>query len=271
MNWRVVAAKDFRDTIRTQAIWALSALFIGVLSAVTIGFTVVAHRPSFPGLLTFLSSLVIWLVPITALVVGYKAIVGEREDGTLTILLSLPLSRWDAIFGKTVGRASAVVASVVVGFGVMAGISVVLYQRFFVGLFVLFVALGVLLALVFVSIAVAISAVTRSAVRAASGAVGTFILFTFLWDLVPAGVYFLLNGEVVGNKEPPQWYYFVQHLNPSNAFTFLVTDLAPTLMSPVSQPAPFYLSPDFIALIMALWVVVPFAIGYYRFRTTELT
>lgn len=271
MNWRVVAAKDFRDAVRTRSLWALSALFVAVLAGVTIGFTLVARRPSFPGLLTFLSALVVWLVPITALVVGYKAIVGERETGTLGILLSLPLSYWDAIFGKAVGRAAAVVAPIVAGFGVMALIALALYQRFFGGLFVLFVLLGVLLALAFVSIAVAISAVTGSAVRAASGAIGTFILFTFLWDLVPAGIYFLLNGQVVGNTEPPEWYLLVQHLNPSNAFTFLVTDLAPTLMSPVSKPAPFYLRPTFTALLMVLWVVLPFAVGYYHFRTTEVT
>ena len=68
-----------------------------------------------------LVSLVIYLVPLIALILGYDAIVGEREEGSLDLLLSMPLTRIELLLGKFVGLACALAFSTLAGFG-LAGI-----------------------------------------------------------------------------------------------------------------------------------------------------
>lgn len=271
MSWAVVAKKEFRDAARARLLWALSAVFVVALAAIAVGYTIINVRFTFAGALVVLTSFTTWFVPVTALVAGYKAIVGERESGTIKLLLALPHTRGDVVLGKVLGRTAAVIVPILGGFVATAGLSALLYTTFTPGIYAQFVGLSLLLALSFVSLAVAISAATRSTVRAVTAAVGAFVLFTFMWDLVPAGVYLLLNGQVPGSRELPAWYYFLEHLNPSNAYTALVTAVFPNLMSPLPDPRPFYLTGVVTFAILVGWIVVPLAVGYYRFRIAEFS
>jgi ABC-2 type transport system permease protein len=53
--------------------------------------------------------------PIVGVVVGYNAVSGGRESGSLKLLLSLPHSRADVVFGKVVGRGAALSLAVFAG------------------------------------------------------------------------------------------------------------------------------------------------------------
>ncbi|TIP54164.1 MAG: ABC transporter permease, partial [Mesorhizobium sp.] len=64
-----------------------------------------------------LSSLTIFLVPLIALLLSHDAIVGERDRGTLLLLLSYPLSRWHVLFGKFLGHLSILTVATVLGYG----------------------------------------------------------------------------------------------------------------------------------------------------------
>src|SRR6185369_4501123 len=64
-----------------------------------------------------LSSLVTYLVPLIALLLGYDAIVGERERGSLELLLSMPITRFELLLGKFAGLAAALAVSTALGFG----------------------------------------------------------------------------------------------------------------------------------------------------------
>ena len=47
-----------------------------------------------------LSSLTVFLLPLIALLISHDAIVGEMERGTLLLLLSYPVARWQVLLGK---------------------------------------------------------------------------------------------------------------------------------------------------------------------------
>ena len=51
-----------------------------------------------------LSSLTIFLLPLIALLISHDAIVGEMERGTMLLLLSYPVARWQVLLGKFVGH-----------------------------------------------------------------------------------------------------------------------------------------------------------------------
>lgn len=270
MTWRIVARKELADAARSRSLWLLTGLFVVALSGVAIGYVVIASRPVVGTLLVYFVTLSKWLVPITALVAGYGAIVGEREGRTLKFLLGLPHTRSDVVLGKCLARAGAVWTAVLLGFGICAPVIALLYRDLPLDRYLLLVALTLLLSATFVGIAVAISTATRSAVRVVSAVVGLFVLFLFLWDLVPASAYFVLFGELPGNVAPPSWFFLLRRINPVNAYTATLVDLYPNLASPVPEPRPIYLTVPFTIGLLVAWSFVPLAAGLRRFERLDL-
>ena len=99
---RVIASKEFRDRIRNR--WVLAVALIFSLFSVAIAYFGTAQQGEvgFRGIdvtVASLVSLVIYLVPLIALVLGYDAVVGEKERGSLELLLSMPITRFEILLG----------------------------------------------------------------------------------------------------------------------------------------------------------------------------
>ncbi len=70
-----------------------------------------------------LLDLVLLFVPLMGLVTGALGVAGEREDGTLGLLLSQPVSRATVFFSKFVGQGLCLSLAIVLGLG-LAGLAV---------------------------------------------------------------------------------------------------------------------------------------------------
>ena len=64
-----------------------------------------------------LSSLSIFLVPLIAMLLAYDAIVGEADRGTLALLLSYPVARWQVMAGKFAGHLVILALATGAGYG----------------------------------------------------------------------------------------------------------------------------------------------------------
>ena len=73
---------------------ALSLTFLGSAPTGTVG------AGALDVVIVSLSSLTIFLLPLIALLISHDAIVGEMERGTMLLLLSYPVGRWQVILGK---------------------------------------------------------------------------------------------------------------------------------------------------------------------------
>src|SRR5690606_28058829 len=112
MEWRpllTVAGKEFRDRIRNR--WVLAVALIFTVFALVITYFGGAQQGSIgfrsiEFVIASLVSLVIYLIPLIALLLGFDAIVGERERGSLNLLLSMPITRLELLLGKYLGLAS---------------------------------------------------------------------------------------------------------------------------------------------------------------------
>ena len=189
MSWLVVARKDFEDSIRSRWLQVLTALFVGLVTL----FAVVSLRLSTGGETistnaflggSFMGLLSGTLVPLIALVIAYSAVTGERESGSLKILLSLPHSRADVVFGKVAGRAAALSAAIGVGFIVPAVILAVGPLELDILTYIGYTLLVSLLVSVFVAIAVGWSAAAPSQRIALAGAIGLYFVFVPFWDII---------------------------------------------------------------------------------------
>jgi len=271
MSSLLVARKDFMDSVRSSILTALLGVFILALLVIALGYLIVVPRRSMASMLVYVTTLVKWLVPITALLAGYSAIVGERDGNTITFLLGLPITRGDVLAGKVLGRSAAVLLPITVAFLGIALITIVAYPTFLpLALLTLFGA-SALLAVVFVSVSVAISALTDSPVRAASATVAVFIACMFLWDLLPSAAYFLVNGTALGSQDAPAWFWFLMRLNPLEAFLALLASVMPTMATRVPADGPIYLSVWATLGIFLAWISIPLGAGYLRFDTDDLT
>ena len=274
MSWSVVARKDFEDAARSKMLWAITALFVVFTAGTVYAFDRIMEQTATTALqtLTLPAGLVI---PITALVVAYLAIAGERESGSIKLLLGLPHTRRDVMVGKLVGRAGTVVVATVVAFAVTTAVLVGLYGTVPLVEYLLLTLLTALFSAVFVGIAVGISAATATRSRAMAAAVGVFVIFQILWDYVPMGIYYLIEGAIPTGGPLPPWYFLAVTLNPKNAYStasalFLPESLTGSMAERVAGEVPFYLQDWFALGILIAWLVVPVALGYVRFERADL-
>lgn len=126
MTWSTVAKKDFRDAVQSRALWALVSVFVVLSLTASYAYVEVPEMfgepggATFGGLLFFTVGLTGLFVPITAIVVCYKSIAGERELGSIKLLLSLPTTRSNVYLGKVIGRAAVLAFGL--GVGLTAGL-----------------------------------------------------------------------------------------------------------------------------------------------------
>jgi Cu-processing system permease protein len=115
-----LAGKEFRDGLRNRwvaaSIAALAglALVLALLGSAPVG-DVGASALSVT--VVSLTSLTVYLLPLIALMLSYDAIVGEQERGTLQLLLSYPVARWQVVLGKFLGHLLILVLAIILGFG----------------------------------------------------------------------------------------------------------------------------------------------------------
>ncbi|CAI48631.1 ABC-type transport system permease protein [Natronomonas pharaonis DSM 2160] len=289
MSWMAVAEKDFRDAIRSRLLVVLTVLF--AVFAAGAAYVVSEIDPPQQAALTGevttglliagLVSATAVFIPIVAIAASYRSLAGERDSGSLKLLLSLPNSRRDIVAGKFVGRSAVVGVALLVGFAVGLVVTAVLADAFSVLEYLVFVAVSLLFALVFVAITVGVSAFTASTSRAAYGAFGLFVVFQFLWGVLVQGLAYALNGFSFpeGGEQFPEWIQnlanFLFIVDPTTAYqqgTLWVVRLLDDSQEAQETMAelPFYAQDWFGFVIMVVWIAVPLAVGYLRFDAADL-
>ena len=181
---RVIAAKEFWDRIRNR--WVLAVAIIFTLFALAIAYFGSAQQGEvgFHGIeltIASLVSLVIYLVPLIALILGYDAIVGEKERGSLDLLLSMPITRLELLLGKFTGLSAALATSTLAGFGLVG--LLLSYQIDLASLFHYagFMFSAILLGMVFLSLAVMVSVIASDRTRASGAAIALWFVFVLVY------------------------------------------------------------------------------------------
>lgn len=262
----VIAGKEFHDRLRSRWVLAVSLVFAAFTVVTSYFGAAVQGVVGFQGiepLIASLVSLTIYLLPLIALILGFDALVGERERGTLNLMLSYPISRVQLVLGKYLGLAAALTCATLAGFG-LAGVVIALraptadwYQ--YAG----FVVSAVLLGWVFLSLAVSASAFCRSRTSASGVAVALWFFFVLVYDLLLLGALVLSGGAVVGPMFP-----VLLMLNPADVFRILNIfgpgDLH-TMYGLVSVFPAALAEPMVLGSAMLAWIVAPLGLAAWRF------
>lgn len=262
-----LAAKECRERIRNR--WALAIASVFTVFALAIAYFGAAQQGTV-GLrsadvtVASLVSLVIYLVPLIALMLGYDAIVGERERGSLALLMSLPVTRSEILLGKYFGLAAALAIATVAGFAV---VGVLLAARFGVAAslhYAGFVASAVGLGLAFLSVSVLISVVASTRIGASGMAIVAWFGFVLVYDLVLLALLVAFASTLPSAVVPA-----LLLANPVDAFRMvnifgfadmarfygLATVVPHALANPVVQ-----------AGALVAWILMPLGLASWRFK-----
>ncbi|AGN02834.1 ABC transporter [Salinarchaeum sp. Harcht-Bsk1] len=272
MTWIAIARKDVFDAARSKSIWILAGVFL--VTFVGVAFAIPRlGEPEFEVFLELSASVVVVLVPFAGIATGYKAIVGERESGTVALLLSLPHARHDVTIGKVVGRSLVVAGPIVLGLVAAAVVVLVRYPTFEPLRYALFVLATLAYGVTFLSIATGLSMTTRSSRRVTGGAFGAYVLLVMFWNqVVDLLVVVLWRFRPRALADPPTWAEFATFANPRVTYTYLVGDVLGAGGGPPATEigTEWFVSPAGGVMVLLAWIVVPLLLGHRRFVRADL-
>ncbi len=266
-----LALKEFRDGMRNRWVAAAIVLLAGLTLAVALlGSAPVGTTKATPlsVIVASLSSLSVYLVPLIALMLSYSAIVGEAERGTLLLLLSYPVSRWQVIVGKFAGHLAILSVAITLGYGVAAGVAA--YPAFSsADIRALFLLIGssILLGAVFLALGYLLSAIAREQATAAGAAVALWLAMVLLYDLALVGVLLADSGHFISE----QLFAALLIVNPADAFRiFNLSQLGVGAVAGLGGLGTTASVPPSVALgSMTLWVLGSGLLALNRFGARQ--
>ena len=283
MPWTVIARKDFTESKDSRFVryllYVLVVTFLvgGYIFPVSTSGDVTLER--FTG---FMTGSVGLLLPLLGILLGYNAIVGERQSGRLSLVLSQPHTRKEFVLGKLIGRGSFIALGVVSGLLAAGALVVYPFGLDYVGLEVdsfatllgygAYILLTLLFGLIFLNLGLALSTFTISKQLATMGAFGVYFLFVIIWELIRDAAVYGLEQIGMSDGEAPEWLLFVHGAEPGMLYDRIIAGFFKnsTDGAYLGPDAPWYLG-EWVGLGLFLgWVVVPLLVGYHRFEVTDL-
>ncbi len=272
----ILIHKEIRDGLRNR--WVLAVAILLAMLALTLGFLGSAPTGSVkvdPLTVTVvsLSSLSIFLVPLIAMLLSYDAIVGEVDRGTMALLLSYPVARWQVMVGKFCGHLAILALATTAGYGI-AGVALQLLHDG--GLdpgswapFGLLIAASILLGACFLSLGYLISALVRERATAAGIAIGVWLFLVVIFDMALLGVLVADQGRIITAPMLNTILLF----NPTDVYRLLNLTGHENIalfagMAGLSGQAT--LSTGVLLLALVLWIVLPFSLAALAFNRRAL-
>lgn len=271
----IIAQKEIRDNLRNR--WVIAATMLMFVLALALGFLGSAPTGSVkidPLTVTVvsLSSLSIFLIPLIAMLMAYDALIGEIERGTMALLLSYPISRWQILVGKFIGHTAMLTVATTIGYGLaglilqynFGGFQAAAWKPFF-----LLIAASVLLGAAFLSLGYLISAKVKERGTAAGLAIGVWLFFVVIFDMALLGILVADSKHAINAKILENILLF----NPTDIYRLLnLTGFENTAMYAGLAGVSGQIGLTKLMLVIAQigWIAVPFGLAAWLFNRRQI-
>jgi Cu-processing system permease protein len=275
MNVAIVAGKEIHQAIRNR--WVLAATLL--LAALALSLAFLGSAPTgtvgvraLDVVIVSLSSLTIFLIPLIALLISHDAIVGDMERGTMLLLLSYPVGRWQVLLGKFVGHLAVLAFATCLGYGIAAAALIATGSRIepdSLGAFAAMNGSSVLLGSVFVAIGYLVSALVRDRGTAAGVCIGLWLLLVLIYDMALLGLLAVDQGRSLSAAGLDALLL----LNPTDVYRlFNLTSFAnvSTFAGMAGLAQSTTLSARVLLAALLLWTCVPLGLAAFAFSRREL-
>ena len=274
-NVLLIAAKEIQESLRNW--WVLSTTLLLAALALTLTFLGSAPTGSvgvraLDVVIVSLSSLTIFLLPLIALLISHDAIVGEIERGTMLLLLSYPIGRWQVLLGKFAGHLAILAFAIVLGYGAAALALVTTGTAIDTDSWAAFgkmIGSSILLGASFIAVGYLISSLVRARGTAAGIAVGIWLFLILIYDIALLGLLVVDQGRLISAGllnallllNPTDIYRMFNLAGSANVSVFSgMAGLADTMT----------LNPGILLTALAAWATLPLALAAFVFSRREL-
>lgn len=266
-----IARRELAEGLRNRWVVSTTVLMAALASAIAALGSAPTGSTSTGALdvvVVGLASLTIFLVPLIALLISHNAITREAEGGTLLLLLSHPLSRWQVIAGKFLGQLGIMAFATIIGFTFAAGF--VVWQHGAEGwqAFGAMTGASILLGAVFLSLGLLASAWVQESSTAAGISIGLWLLFVAIYDMALLAVLVAQGGHAI-----PGWIMdLALVLNPTDAYRLLTLGEGSSAM--LSGMGGVFdnsaLTPGVLVGTLTLWCAIPLGLAMAVFSRRNL-
>ena len=270
----VLALGEIREGLRNRWVAAsivLLATLAFALSALGSAPTGTVNANALSVSVASLSSLSVYLLPLIALMLSFPALVGELERGTLLLLLTYPVARWQVVVGKFVGHVAILMLAVFVGYGVPALFTGFQGDGGWMGWqgYVAMMGSSVLLGAAFIALGYLVSASVRERATAAGFAIGVWLLFVVLYDIGLLGMLLADHDQSIS----PALFSGLMLVNPTDAYRIfnLMGSEGASLVSGLAGLAEqVRFGAALPIVVMFLWVLAPLTAATALFYRREV-
>jgi Cu-processing system permease protein len=274
-NILLIAAKEIQESLRNW--WVLSTTLLLAALALTLTFLGSAPTGSvgvraLDVVIVSLSSLTIFILPLIALLISHDAIVGEIERGTMPLLLSYPVGRWQVLLGKFAGHLAILAFAIVLGYGAAALALVTTGATIDTESWAAFgkmIGSSILLGASFIAVGYLVSSLVPARGTAAGVAVGIWLLLVLIYDMALLGLLVVDQGRFISAGilnallllNPTDVYRMFNLAGSANVSLFSgMAGLADTMT----------LNPGILLMALAVWAALPLALAAFVFSRREL-
>ncbi len=274
LNILIVARKEVQEGLRNR--WVLATTLL--LAALALTLTFLGSAPTgtvgvraLDVVIVSLASLTIFLLPLIALLISHDAVVGEMERGTMLLLLSYPIGRWQVLLGKFVGHLAILAFATLIGYGAAAlalALTGAAIDRDSWVAFAAMIGSSILLGAVFIALGYLVSALVRQRGTAAGIAVGLWLVFVLLYDMALLGALVVDQGQTISGG----LLSALLLLNPTDAYRVFNLSGSSSLsaISGMAGTARNSLGNGALLSALVLWVLVPLSLSALAFSRREL-
>ena len=269
-----LALKELRDGLRNR--WIAAAIILLGTLALALSFLGSAPTGSIRAnvldiSVISLASLSVYLIPLIALMLSFDAMVGEFERGTMMLLLTYPVTRFQVIMGKFLGHVMILFIAITAGYGGAVLILIWLTGSGTEGwqAYVIMMASSLVLGAVFIALGYLVSVLVRERATAAGAAIALWLVFVVLYDLLLFGVLLADEGQLISQ----QLFSALMLVSPTD--TYRILNLS--LFDGVSQAAGIAgiaseagMSASVLVSVMFFWVLAPLSATLLVFQRREL-
>ena len=270
----ILAAEEFLEGLRNR--WVISAVLL--LATLAFSLALLGTSPigeTRVGALNVttvsLASLSVYLLPLVALTLSYDSIVGERESGTLLLLLTYPISRWQVICGKFLGHFAIIAVAILLGYG-STGVYIAISDGAAMQDWLQFAAMlgsSMMLGSAFIALGYLISVTVSSRATAAGMAISTWLLVVVVYDLLLLGLVLSDTRDLISSD----LFSTLLLLNPADIyrlFNLAGSEAASLVSGSLGALESSFLSAGLLLSALCLWIIVPITAAIWVFNRHEL-
>jgi len=268
-----ISLREFKNSISNHYLLGMTVLLATLaLALVLLGDTPFGTTGASPlsMQITSLSSLSIFFIPLMALFMSYDAIVGEHEQGSLLLILSYPVKRYQFILGKFLANWLSLLIAIVFGYGLIFTMIFLKTNNItmeLINAYLTLIGTSILLGGVFIAFAYLVSAIVDKRSTAIIYCIAIWLFFIIFFDMLLLIILvsessYLISANVLSN---------LLLLNPVDVFRIASIGEQGNNLLPLQTLSNISTLPQLVSVsALVLWILVPLNTAIYLFKKKVL-